>query len=988
MQTDPVIEWTEVDRIARQLRLLNEIQTENLVGGWERADGEDNFFWTASMFNLHGILASPGNLISPDDAYSLIHPDDLEILLHKREELVQTGYVEFEVRIIATENKIKHIHAREKKLISHDAVLYQGSWHDKAGNRELQQPLMDANDKLAIKLKIFERAEEVDKTGSWQINLETFETFYSDNVYRIYGLQPQSIPPHVDSFRKYIHPDDRSVVIKSQEKAYVEMIPLHLEYRIIREDGEFRFVQQVSHLIKNSRGEHILSGSTRDVTEQKLLEIQLQETNELLSLQNELFIQSEQIAQLGTWQVNINTRKSVYSANLYRLYGLKPQSMATGLVKFNQFIHPDDRDATQAAYTKAFEEHIAPDLEFRIIRADGKERLLRQRSRFIKSDGEELLIGIVQDITDDQQKDQLLKEAHHKLALQNEAFQQAEKVAGIGIWTWDLDTNETIYSDNVYGIYGLKPQSIPPGFENFERYIHPEDRRRMKQMHEEIRTAGEPMTTDYRIIRANGELRYLRSRSQAITTNAGQTIIIGVTQDVTAGVQLQEQLLEKVHFAELLADNIIDRIIVTDTSNNIISWNLSCEQFYGQKKEEALGRNIFDALPQLRLPEIMDRFKKALKGETIHVPVMSLLQTHGNYQEMFIVPLKNEHGEVIGVLHIMHDITRQQELQDQLSARLQFIEKLLHSSIDRIMVLDKDLYFQLWNTQCEKYYDLPKEQVIGKNILEVFPKFKTDALHRHCLRALEGDTVHVSPNERAGLQGYQESYFVPLKNESKEVTGVLWIMHDLTERYIAEQRLRTSETHLRMAQEVAMVGSYEMEVPGETLGWSDQTYKIFDYALGEEVTASKVDARIHPDDLAQVRETMYSLRNGLTEMADTYFRVIALDQTMKHLHSRTVVIKDQEGNPSKIFGIVQDISAKKLAEEEMIKQQELLRQAEQIAHLGSWELDTETKNSCGPTKYSASMATRLKPLSPMLIFILIPFILKTGYCCASPCTMQ
>jgi PAS domain S-box-containing protein len=941
MQPQSVMELLEMERIARQLRLLNDIQSENLVGSWERMGDDDHFFWSDSMFALHDIPVAPGNLISMEEADGFIFPEDTEMVGQKREELKESGYVEFYFRILCPENKIKRIHAREKKIIENDSVLYRGNWQDELRHKEIQQPLKEANDKLSIQLKVFERAEEVANAGSWQINLETFETIYSDNVYRIYGLAPQGIKPHADSFRKYIHHEDRSIVLKAWEKSYVEMIPLHLEYRIIREDGEVRYISQVSHLLKNGKGEHILSGNTRDVTEQKLLEIQLGDANEVLTLHNELFVQSEQISQLGTWQVNVNTRKTVYSSNLYRLYGLKPYSISPGLPNFMQFIYPDDRDTVRNAYNKAFEENIAPELEFRIIRADGKTRVLRQKSRYIKTDCDELLIGIVQDVTDQQQKDRLLKEANEKLVVQNESFRQAEKVAGIGNWTWNLDTNEMFLSDNVYNIYGLKPQSVPGGYDSFAKYMHPEDRKWLKDIPEKIRTSREPMLIDYRITRADGELRYLRGKSQLITTPEGHSVVIGVTQDITSEVLLNQQLLERIQFAELLSDTIIDRIIVTDTTNNIISWNKNCEIFYKIRKEDVLGKNFFDVLPQLRMPQLMERFKKALAGEAIHVPIMPSMGVMGQFQEVFISPLKNDNDQVIGVLHVMHDITMQQYLQHELSSRLHFIEKLQEASIDRIIALDKDLHFRLWNRQCEKYYGLTKEQVIGKNILEVFPKFKAGPLYRHCLLALEGETVHVPAEDKQGQEGYQESYFVPLKNENGEVTGLLWIMHDLTERFIAEQRLRTSETHLRSAQEIAMMGSFEMSLPDEKIIWSAQTYRIFGYPPEEEITTQKVYDRVCAEDAGSINNAVESLKNGDSESQEVYFRICIQDE-VKHLHCRMQAVKDGEGNFIKVLGVIHDITDRKQNEAQLLKQQELLRQAEEIAHVGSWEMDLQS----------------------------------------------
>lgn len=776
------VELTDHDRLNRQLRLLNDFQSELQAGCWELQSGADHIFWSDAMFTLHELEVYPENLIAIEEAEQFVHEPDRKLVQEKREELDRFGYVEYYLRINTATQQTKRIYAREKKLLLNEHVVYQGIWQDEAGQREAQRPLTEQNQKLARQLKIFERAEQVGDTGSWQVNLETYDTFYSDNIYRIHGLLPQSISPHVDSFRKYIHPEDKAVVIKAQEKAYVEMIPLHLEYRIIREDGEVRHISQISHLIRNEKGEHILAGSTKDITEQKLLEIQLREANDILSLQNEQFMEAEKIGKLGTWQLNIETRKAIYSANLYRIFGLKPHAVPPGLENFIHYIHPDDREMIRDAYARAYTEHLPPELTFRITRADGKPRTLTQRARFIKDgQGRVMLIGIVQDITEQQVQERQLREINDKLEIQNEAFRHAEKIASIGSWTWNLDTEEISYSDNVYAIYGLKPQSVAPGFANFGRYMHPDDRERMKDMPEKVRNAGEPIIVEYRIIRPDGQLRYLRGRNQPITIANGQTIIIGTTQDITDEVRMQQQLLDRIRFAEVLQESMPDRIIVTDSANNIISWNKSCENFYKLKKEEVIGRNFFDVRPEAELPEVLDRFKRSLQGETIHMPVVSIPPAPGFF-ELLMVPFRNEEGIVIGVLHVLHDITRQQHLQQELSERLEFIEKLQEASVDRIIVLDADLYFQLWNLQCEKYYGFTKDQVLGRHMLEVFPHFKTDAFYQYCVRALEGETVYVPADDKSELASNQESFLIPLKNDLKKITGILWIMHALTER--------------------------------------------------------------------------------------------------------------------------------------------------------------------------------------------------------------
>jgi PAS domain S-box-containing protein len=955
MDSHDSLEVTDVDRLTRQLRLMNDFQAEIQAGCWELQPGADHIFWSDTMFSLHQIDINPENLIAVEEAEQFIYEPDRALVAQKREELDQFGYAEYYLRINTATQQTRRIYAREKRVVLNGEVLYQGIWQDEAGQRELQRPLAEQNQKLTRQLKIFERAEQVGDTGSWQVNLETYETFYSDNLYRIHGLVPLSVSPHVDSFRKYIHPEDKAVVLRTQEKAYVEMIPLHLEYRIIRDDGEVRHLSQVSHLLRNEKGEHILAGSTRDITEQKVLEIQLTEANDILTLQNELFMEAEKIGKLGTWQVNIETRKVLYSANLYRIYGLKPYLVPAGLENFIHFIHPDDRELMRNSYSNAFTENILPDLTYRITRADGKPRILAQKSRFIKdSEGQLMLIGIVQDITEQQSQEKQLRETNEKLEVQHELFRHSEKIASIGSWTWNLDTDEIFYSDNVYTIYGLKPQSVPPGFANFGKYIHPDDRERMKEIPAKIREGREPITVEYRIIRPDGQLRYLRGRNQPITTVNGQTIVIGATQDVTEEVLMQQQLMDRIRFAEVLQEAMPDRIIVTDSANNVISWNKSCENFYKAKKEEVIGKNFFDVRPEAKVPEVLERFKRSLQGETIHMPVVSIPQVPGIF-ELLMVPFRNEAGNVVGVLHVLHDITQQQHLQHQLAARLEFIEKLQEASVDRIVVLDADLYFQLWNLQCEKFYGLSKDQVIGRHILEVFPHFKSDPLYRYCVRALEGETVYMPANDKEEFAVYQDSYFIPLKNDVKEITGILWIMHDLTERFVAEERKKQAEKILakqqellRQAEQIAHIGSWELDLDANKMYWSNEIFRMYGYEpQAFEPTMDFYIGTAAVEEQQQLKNAVAAAKAGREQ--ELHCSILTVDGDTRYIQTKIRPITDQHERITSIIATMQDVTEQKMLESELNKkskamrlQFQLDRHTEKIKNIASWQWKTGT----------------------------------------------
>src|SRR3954470_4084086 len=229
---------------------------------------------------------------------------------------------------------------------------------------------------LELQVKVFKQAETIGDIGNWQINLNNFETWYSDNVFRVYGLEPFSVVSHPDTFNSFLHDDDREVVLNAFEKSYLEKIPLHLEFRIRRQDGELRHINIVSTVTKNPQGEPLLTGITQDISDRKSLEMQLREVAEKNQLQNEAFRHAEQIGSFGTWQVNLNTRQTRYSENYYRKFGLKPSALAPGLDEFLNYVHPDDKARFRELIKKILDEAQPADGEFQIIRNDGKARFV------------------------------------------------------------------------------------------------------------------------------------------------------------------------------------------------------------------------------------------------------------------------------------------------------------------------------------------------------------------------------------------------------------------------------------------------------------------------------------------------------------------------------------------------------------------------------------------------------------------------------------
>lgn len=142
--------------------------------------------------------------------------------------------------------------------------------------------LQHLNRNLRFANQISDNAEKVAGISHWKINMVSGKYFYSDNFYRIFGLEPNSLEQNLENFIKFIHPEDLAECLKAHEDSLKNLTPTSLIYRIIRVDGEIRFINSVGDFTENSKGELVKIGVTYDITEQQNSKFILEEKNKNL----------------------------------------------------------------------------------------------------------------------------------------------------------------------------------------------------------------------------------------------------------------------------------------------------------------------------------------------------------------------------------------------------------------------------------------------------------------------------------------------------------------------------------------------------------------------------------------------------------------------------------------------------------------------------------------------------------------------------------
>jgi len=228
----------------------------------------------------------------------------------------------------------------------------------------------------------------------WINDLETFQTLYVSPSYEtIWGRKCEDLYKSSSDFIKSVHPDDRAVLYETY-KNLTNLDEFEITYRIIRPDGQIRWVKAKINVQIDEQGKKIEYGCAEDITNYK--------ASEALFLEHESFFnEAENIANIGSYSVDFKMNKMTRTAVFNSILGIDPDEKLD-FRKWVYIIHPDFREEMIAHVGELFEKKIPLNKEYKIIRRNDKKELWIQSKGIIKLDNygkPYMMVGTVRDIT-------------------------------------------------------------------------------------------------------------------------------------------------------------------------------------------------------------------------------------------------------------------------------------------------------------------------------------------------------------------------------------------------------------------------------------------------------------------------------------------------------------------------------------------------------------------------------------------------------------
>ncbi|HEY9850074.1 MAG TPA: PAS domain S-box protein [Leptolyngbyaceae cyanobacterium] len=322
------------------------------------------------------------------------------------------------------------------------------------------------------------------------------------------------------------------------------------EWTYIRKDGaRFPVLLSVTPIGDGFGNITGFLGIARDITKDKQTEAALHFSEERLQMALEG-------SGLGMWDWNIRTGKTYFDSQWKKMLGYESWEIENNYQAWEQLLHPEDlprvlqilNDHLQG-YTDIYE------VEFRIKNKSGNWQWILSQGKIFNRDelGNPVrMLGTNLDISE-------RKAAEEENLKLTDNLQEAQRIAHIGNWEFDVTNGTIAWSDELFRIFGCKPGK-PPTFTQLVKQVYQEDRDSFLQVLETAMTEGIPYDIDYRIYRFDEKLRYINSKGKALLSNSGRVLrLFGTAMDITERKQAEEALQQQV-LRERLVNVMQERI--------------------------------------------------------------------------------------------------------------------------------------------------------------------------------------------------------------------------------------------------------------------------------------------------------------------------------------------------------------------------------------------------------------------------------------------
>jgi PAS domain S-box-containing protein len=378
-----------------------------------------------------------------------------------------------------------------------------------------------------------------------------------------------------------------------------------------------------------------------------------------------------------------------------------------------------------------------------------------------------------------------------------------------------------------------------------------------------------------------------------------------------------------------LVDATDDAIVGLGTDLTVHTWNAGAVRMFGYGETEARGQPIAGLIiPHSRAAELAASHAVVMSGKSV---LKVALQRHKNGHhvpvEMSIAPIVDGSGNITGLSAVMRDITERKRTEAKLAEREAQLTLFVEHAPAAIAMFDTSMRYLAVSRRFLADYGLPEDAaIVGHSHYEVFPDLPRHWLKIHD-RVMAGEQITRDEEPYQRLDGrvdWCRSSMKPWRTPDGRIGGALLFSEVVTAQVEAKHALAASEGRFRATFENAAVGIAHLDPDMRWLRANGALCRILGYAVEELLTKSLADIS-HPDDLETDLANGALMRDGKLDSYEMDKRYLRKDGTVVWGRLTVSCVRKSDGSLDYSVGIIEDITWRKQAEEELRKSEERFR---------------------------------------------------------------
>jgi PAS domain S-box-containing protein len=741
---------------------------------------------------------------------AVVHPEDVEGIVAKWRACLESGEVfEYETRVRRADGVYRWMFHRKVPLrdANGDIVKWYGSSLDIDERKTAEEKLRRNSEDLQRSEFYLAEGQRLGHMGSWAFDPDGFY-YWSPELFRMHGLDPSNKPPSVQEYLDCVHPQDRESMANLIKGVLAEASPFDATKRIVRPDGEVRYIRCVGAPVLENQSLKKYVGSAIDVTEHELLTQELRRREAYLT-------EGQRLSHTGSWAWNVQTGALFWSEEIYRIYGYNSQEGGPAWEQLLQRVHPKDRpQIEQRAKREASRtEWIDSYGDFRIVLPDGTIKYLHSVAHPVIQSGEVTeVIGTVMDVTEHELLTRELRRREAYLA-------GAQRLSHTGSFGWKPDTGEIVWSDETYRIFEYD-RTVKPTIDSVAQRVHPEDRADFKEVINRASAGAPDFEHAYRLLLPDGQVKHVHAIADVLEDASGNREFVGAVTDITERKAAEEALRSsEAYLAEA------QRLSQTGSwawspDQDIWYWSEECYRVLSFDPKDGLPRfeEFFQRIHPDDQPAFRELIQTVIRDKAEWEADYRIVHPDGPVRDIHVLghPVLSASGDLIKFVGTVIDVTERKRAEEELRRSEMELRQIVDLVPQLVAVFGPGGERLYANRVALDHVGLSLEewrQTPGGFFRPgwfIHPDDRERAAHSYSDSARSGGSAY---ELEMRVQAADESYrwflvrFIPVRDEHGQIMRWFVAATDIEDRKRAEERLRRENVALR--EEVDKTSMFE-----------------------------------------------------------------------------------------------------------------------------------------------------------------------------------